>query len=102
MKEKSINELLVALMAFCFGILFVTAILWCGHFHVVDNNDYERVQLQKRTQDLNHKYYNYYVSTENLLDNVLEENDTALMTDYGSKYLNARKAVTTVLNEKNK
>ena len=88
------------LLSFCLGILFVTTLFWCGHFHAVDDNDFERIQLQECTQDLNHKYYNYYKATESLLDNIVEEDDSIFETDCGSEYLNARKAVTNILNEK--
>lgn len=79
-------------ISFCLGMLAI--------LHVVDDNDFERIQLQKRTQDLNHKYYNYYKATETLLDSVMEEDDPVLETDCGSNYLDAYRAVTNVLDEK--
>lgn len=87
-------------ISFCLGMLAVAFLLRCAKFHVIDDNDFERIQLQERTQDLNHKYYNYYKSTENLLDSVMEEDNPVLETDCGSKYLDARKAVTDILDEK--
>lgn len=87
-------------LSFCLGMLTVVFLLKCANLHVVDDNDLERIQLQKCTQDLNHKYYNYYKATEDLLDNVVEEDDSIFETNCGTEYLNARKAVTSILDEK--
>ena len=38
-------------------------------------------------ESLNKKYYEYYKSTEQLLDEKLEEDDPILETDCGAKYL---------------
>lgn len=87
-------------ISFCLDMLAVAFLLMCAKFHVVNNNDFERIQLQKRTQDLNHKYYNYYKATESLLDSVMKKDDPILETDCGSNYLDAYRAVTNVLDEK--
>lgn len=87
-------------ISFCLGMLTIVLLFRCANLHVVDDNDFERIQLQKRTQDLNHKYYNYYKATETLLDSVMEEDDPVLETDCGSNYLDAYRAVTNVLDEK--
>ena len=75
------------LISFCLGILTVALLLKCAKFHVVDDYNFERIELQERTQDLNHTYYEYYKSTEQLLDEKLEEDDPILETDCGAKYL---------------
>ena len=74
-------------LAFCLGMLAIPALIKCTGFHIVDDNDFERIQLQECTQDLNHQYYEYYKSTEQLLDKILDEDDPILESDCGAKYL---------------
>jgi hypothetical protein len=74
-------------LAFCLGMLAIPTLIKCTGFHIVDDNDFERIQLQECTQDLNNKYYEYYKSTEQLLDEILDEDDPILESDCGAKYL---------------
>lgn len=88
------------LISFCLGMLTVVLLFKCAKFHVVDDYNFERIQLQECTQDLNHTYYEYYKSTEQLLDEKLEEDDPILETDCGAKYLDNLKKLQEAINRK--
>lgn len=79
-----------SVISFCLGMAFIVALINLAKLHIVNDMDYGKIEVEERAQELNHKYYNYYKATEELLDKKLGDDDPILETDCGSNYLDAR------------
>ena len=82
-----------SVISFCLGMAFIVVLINLAKLHIVNDMDYGKIEVEERAQELNHKYYNYYKATEELLDKKLGDDDPILETDCGSNYLDARNSV---------
>ena len=82
-----------SVISFCLGMAFIVALINLAKLHIVNDMDYGKIEVEEKAQELNHKYYNYYKATEELLDKKLGDDDPILETDCGSNYLDARNGV---------
>lgn len=82
-----------SVISFCLGMAFIVVLINLAKLHVVNDMDYGKIEVEERAQELNHKYYNYYKATEELLDKKLGDDDPILETDCGSNYLDARNSI---------
>lgn len=87
------KTLAYSVISFCLGMTFIVVLINLAKLHIVNDMDYGKIEVEERAQELNHKYYNYYKSTEGLLDKKLGDDDPILETDCGSNYLDARNSV---------
>lgn len=70
------------------GFILSYALIGCTGSAIVSRTDMNKMQNKiDSLESLNKKYYEYYKSTEQLLDEKLEEDDPILETDCGAKYL---------------
>lgn len=82
-----------SVISFCLGMAFIVALINLAKLHIINDMDYGKIEVEERAQELNHKYYNYYKATEELLDKKLGDDDPILETDCGSNYLDARNSI---------
>nr|DAV73846.1 MAG TPA: hypothetical protein [Bacteriophage sp.] len=80
------------------GFILSYALIGCSGSAIVSKTDMSNMQNKiDSLETLNKKYYEYYKSVEQLLDEKLEEDDPILETDCGAKYLDSfvelRKAI---------
>nr|DAJ24316.1 MAG TPA: hypothetical protein [Caudoviricetes sp.] len=87
------KTLAYSVISFCLGMTFIVALINLAKLHIVNDMDYGKIEVEERAQELNHKYYNYYKATEELLDKKLGDDDPILETDCGSNYLDTRNSV---------
>lgn len=87
------KTLAYSVISFCLGMAFIVVLINLAKLHIVNDMDYGKIEVEERAQELNHKYYNYYKATEELLDKKLGDDDPILETDCGSNYLDARNSV---------
>lgn len=87
------KTLAYSVISFCLGMAFIVVLVNLAKLHIVNDMDYGKIEVEERAQELNHKYYNYYKATEELLDKKLGDDDPILETDCGSNYLDARNSV---------
>lgn len=87
------KTLAYSVISFCLGMAFIVVLINLAKLHIVNDMDYGKIEVEERAQELNHKYYNYYKATEELLDKKLGDDDPILETDCGSNYLDARNGV---------
>lgn len=87
------KTLAYSVVSFCLGMIFIVALINLAKLHIVNDMDYGKIEVEERAQELNHKYYNYYKATEELLDKKLGDDDPILETDCGSNYLDARNSI---------
>ena len=70
------------------GFILSYALIGCTGSAIVSKTDMNKMQNKiDSLESLNKKYYEYYKSTEQLLDEKLEEDDPILETDCGANYL---------------
>lgn len=82
--ERFIKNVLFVML----GFILSYALIGCSGSAIVSRTDMNNMQNKiDSLETLNKKYYEYYKSTEQLLDEKLEEDDPILETDCGANYL---------------
>ena len=82
------TQVLMNILYIGLGMIISYAIIGCTSSAIVSKTDMIKTQNKiDSLESINKKYYEYYKSTERLLDEKLEEDDPILETDCGSDYL---------------
>lgn len=83
------------------GFILSYALIECNGSAIVSKTDMIKTQNQiDSLESLNKKYYEYYKSVEQLLDEKLEEDDPILETDCGADYLEKLVTLRKAINRK--
>ena len=82
------TQVLMNILYIGLGMIISYAIIGCTGSAIVSKTDMIKTQNQiDSLESINKKYYEYYKSVEQLLDEKLEEDDPILETDCGADYL---------------
>ena len=82
------TQVLMNILYVGLGFILSYALIGCTGSAIVSKTDMIKTQNQiDSLESINKKYYEYYKSVEQLLDEKLEEDDPILETDCGADYL---------------